>query len=190
MSVGFRTGLASRRNPGAAALSMRAIARGLRIGHPIGLADLVEYLEPITLRFPLKNGTRTGHCEVILSNDGRVRFQGRVHESGAATASYSVIVSFPSLSTATNDSPRVTELVGTLGILVLAHRGHVGGTLSFDTHDSTWDKATTHARLAYHWPAVRIAAQSARMDFGTHTGALEIADGVLNGATGFWVFSL
>ncbi len=190
MSISFRAGLASRRDPGAVALSMRTVARGLRAGNPIGLADLVERLKPITLAFPLKNGTQTGHCEATLSNDGRVRFQGRVHDSGVAAASYSVIVSFPSLSTATNYPPSVAELVGSLGIIVLAHRGHVGGTLSFDTRDSTWDKATTHARIADHWSAVKIAAQSARMDFGTYAGALEVTDAMLNGATGFWVFSL
>lgn len=169
---------------------MRTIARGLRAGYPIGLADLVEHLKPITLTFPLNNGTLTGQCDVTLSNDGYVRFRGRVHESGAAAASYSVIVSFPSLSTTTSYPPRVAEMVGSLGIIVLAHRGHAGGTLSFDTRGSTWDKATTHARIADHWSAVRIAAQSARMDFGTHTGALDVVDGILNGATGFWVFSL
>lgn len=190
MSTSFRVGLASRRETSDVALSMRSIARRLRAVHPIGLADLVENLKPITLTFPLKNGTRTGHCEVTLSNDGRVRFHGRVHDSGIAAASYSVIVSFPALSATTSYPPPVAELVGSAGIIVLAHRGHVGGTLSFDTRDSTWDKATTQARIADHWSAVKIAAQSARMDFGTYASTLEVTDAILNGATGFWVFSL
>jgi hypothetical protein len=74
--------------------------------------------------------------------------------------------------------------------VIIAHKGHVGGTFSFDTRDSTWDKTANDARLKDNWAVVKGAATSARTDFGIDTRALEVIDAVVTGASGIFVFSL
>jgi hypothetical protein len=168
--------------------SLRRAASALRLGAPISFRDLV--LEPVKLAFPLNAVTCSGSCEVTLSRDGTVHFTGRVHDSGALAASYVVIVSFPTLTDHTSFPPEVLDKVGALGPVVMEHKGHVGGTLSFDTRDSTWDKTATKRRIADFWIGVKAAAGSAKMQFGVGTGAVEMIDAVLSGATGLFVFSL
>jgi hypothetical protein len=188
MSINARSGLASRIQPGRS-ISFRSIADALHLRVPVTLLEVVTVLEPITLSFRLNSGTCSGSCRVELSNDGTVHFTGHVHDSGALSASYTAIVSFPTLTAHTNFSPEVSALVAGLGPVVIPNRGHVGGTLSLESRDDSWDKSTRHTHLAEHWAGVKAAVASARADFGTNTGAFELVDGLANLAGGTWVFS-
>src|SRR3972149_11346146 len=190
MSLSVRTSLAARVPPGTGIVSIQTIAQGLLAAFPITFRDIVGLLEPIKLTFQLDAGTCSGSCELIMSSDGLVHYTGRVHNSGALAASYAAITSFPTLTEHTTFPAAVAALVAALGPVVIAHKGHVGGTFSFDTRDSPWDKTATDARIADNWVAVREAVMSARTDFGTNTGALELIDGFVSGATGIFVFGL
>jgi len=188
MGISARAGLASRVPPGSVT-SFRSIVDGLHLSVPVALGDVVTVLEPVTLDFPLNAGTCSGSCRVELSNDGQVHYTGHVHDSGALSASFVAIVNFPTLTAQTNYSPADSALVGALGPVVIPHRGHVGGTLSFDSRDEDWDKSVRHTHLAEHWAGVKLAVPSARADFGTDSGALEMLDGLAN-LGGTFVFSL
>ncbi len=190
MGINVRTSLATRIPPGMGIVSMRTIANGLHTAFPITLSDIVGLLEPIKLTFQLSGATCSGSCELIMSSDGLVHYTGRVHNSGALAASYAAITSFPTLTEHTIFPTAVAAMVAALGPVVVAHKGHVGGTFSFDSRDSTWDKTAIDAHIADNWVAVREAAMSARTDFGTNTGALELIDGFVSGATGIFVFGL
>ena len=190
MSLSVRMGLASRALPGDAVVSVRTIADRIHLPFPTSVRDLVAVLEPIKLSFPLSAPGVTGSCEVTLTSDGLVHYSGHVHANGALAASYAAITSFPTLTDRTTYSDSVAALVGALGPVVIGHKGHVGGTLSFDTRDSDWDESTRDERLADNWAAVREAAASARTDFGTDNNAIDIVDGFVNLATGVFVFSL
>jgi hypothetical protein len=190
MSISMRTSLASRILQGTGIVSIRTVANGLHAVFPITFRDIVGLLEPIKLTFQLNAGTCSGSCEITMSSDGLVHYTGRVHDSGALAASYAAITSFPTLTEHTIFPAAVAALVAALGPVVMAHKGHVGGTFSFDSRDSTWDKTATDVRIADNWVAVREAATSARTDFGTNTGALELIDGFVSGATGIFVFGL
>ena len=190
MTLSFRTDLASRQTPGATVISLREIARGLRVDFPVAFFEIVELLKPVTLQFVLKSGELSGYCEATLWNDGRVHFSGRVHTDGVSPQSYGVLISFPSLIDGTTYSTAVLEMLAALRVVLIAHQGHVGGTLSFDTRSSTWNQTAKHDRISKNWLAVRKTVGTARKEFSTSVGLVDVADGILNGATGFWVFSL
>jgi hypothetical protein len=190
MTVSFRTDLASRQPPGAAVMSLRAIARGLRVEFPIGFSEIAELLKPVTLQFALKSGELSGYCEATLWNDGGIHFSGRVHTDGESPQSFGVLISFPSLIDGVTYSKPVLDMLGPLGIVLIARQGHVGGTFSFDTRTSTWNETAKHARLSDNWLAVKSTVGTARKEFSTSIGLVDVADAILNGATGFWVFGL
>lgn len=122
-----------------------------------------------------------------MTNDGVVHYTGKVHDSGALAASYVAITSFPTLTDSTTYPPAIAGLVWPV---VVGNKGHVGGTFSFDSRDDTWNKTGTDPRIAENWAGVKAAAASARTDFGTDTGAIDLLDGLVNAATGTFVFSL
>jgi hypothetical protein len=174
LSITVRTGLASRVQEGARFVSVRTVAQGLQLGFPLGFNDLVTILEPIELAYRLNSGTCSGSCEITMTNDGHVHYTGGVHDSGALAASYVAITS--------------CDVRGRL--LVIAHKGHVGGTLSLDTRDSNWDLATDYAFIADNWAAVKASSGAATTQFGTDTGSFEIIDGLFTGGGSLFVFSL
>ena len=90
-------------------------------------------LHPITLSPRVNAGTCTGSCEIVLQPDGRVQFSGHVHNSGALAARYMIITSFT---------------VPGVGPVIIAHRGHAGGTLSVDIRDSDWDLSDRSVAIA------------------------------------------
>ena len=186
----MRKSLASRVPKGTGIVSIRAVANRLHASFPITIHDIVGLLEPIKLTFQMNAGTCFGSCEITMSSEGVVHYTGRVHNSGALAASYVVITSFPTLTEHTNFPTAVAAQVAGLGPVVIPYKGHVGGTFSFDSRDSTWDKTATDVRIADNWAAVKAAVTSARTDFGTDTGALELIDGFFSGATGIFVFRL
>lgn len=190
MTIGLRASLESRIPQRGGIVSVRTVADGLHLSFPVFCRDLVNLLEPIQLTFKLNAGTCSGSCELTISSDGVVHYTGRVHDSGALAASYVAITSFPTLTDHTASPAVAAALPAVLRPVVVAHRGHVGGTFSFDSRDSTWDKTATDSRIADNWVAVKAAATSARTDFGTSTGALELVDGFVSGATGLFVFGL
>jgi hypothetical protein len=190
MNISVRTSLAARVPPGTGIVSIRTVANGLHPAFPITFRDIVGLLEPIKLTFQLNAGTCSGWCEITMSSDGLIHYTGKVHDSGALAASYVAITSFPTLIELTTFPAAVAALVAALGPVVISHKGHVGGTFSFDSRDSSWDETATDARIADNWVAVREAAMSARTDFGTNTGALELIDGFVSGATGIFIFGL
>lgn len=189
MSISVLTSLVSRIPQRTGIVSIRTVANGLQLVFPITVRNIVGLLEPIKLTFQLNSGTCSGSGEITMTSDGLVHYTGRVHDSGALAASYAAITSFPTLTEHTIFSAAVAALVAALGPVVIAHKGHVGGTFSFDSRDSTWDKTATDVRIAANWVAVKVAVTSARTDFGTGTGALELIDGVVAGASGIFVFS-
>jgi hypothetical protein len=190
LNISVRAGLAFRFSQETAIISIRTIADELHLRFPITVRDMVGLLEPIKLTFQLNSGTCSGSCEITMTSDGLVHYTGRVHDSGALAASYAAVTSFPTLTEHTTFPAAVAALVAALAPVVIAHKGHVGGTFSFDSRDSTWDKTATDARIAANWVAVKVAVTSARTDFDTGTGALELIDGVVAGASGIFVFSL
>ena len=174
----MRTELASRVPQGGGSFSVRKLADSLRLDFPIALREMVVILEPINLVFPLNSGTCAGSCEVNMSSDGSVRYRGNVHDSGGLAATYTAIASLPVLL-----PPQLREVV-------IAHRGHVGGTFSFDSRDDSWDMAGNESTIAENWALVKAAAASASVEFGTDAAGLEFADALVNAATALWVFSL
>jgi hypothetical protein len=190
MSISVRAGLALRFSQETAFSSIRTVADGLHLRFPIAVRDMVGILEPIKLTSQLNSRTCSGSCEIIISNDGLVHYTGSVHNSGGLAATYAVMTSFPTITDHTSFPPDISNLVGILGPVVITHQGHVGGTLSFDVRDSTWDKTATVARIAANWIAVKVAVTSARTVFDTDTSATELIDGVVAGASGIFVLNL
>ena len=176
-------------------ISIRMVAAGLHLNVPISFLHLVDLLnEPISLTFQLNDGTCSGSGEVTMNIDGLVHYTGRVHNSGALPVSYTAITSFPSLGDEKPEdltNPQVA-LVPTADIfpVVFAHEGHVGGTFSFDTRDSTWDKTATDARIAKNWLEIKVAVASTRTDFKTGIGVVDFIDALFSGATGTFIFGL
>jgi hypothetical protein len=174
MANSVRNGLASRMQKAAKFVSIRAIAQALHLGFPLSVRDLVAIVEPIKLSFRLDSGTCSGFSEITMTNDGRVHYTGNVHDSGALAARYIAITSFDVSGQA----------------LVIQHQGHVGGTFSLDTRDSSWDLTSINSFVAENWAAVKASSASARTQFGTGTGAFEIIDGLVTGGGSLFVFSL
>jgi hypothetical protein len=113
-----------------------------------------------------------------------------VHNSGALPASYVTITSFPTLSEDTTVAPPIATVAGFLRPVVIAHAGHVGGTLSLDTRDSDWDKTTISQNIAENWAGVKATVKSVRTGFGTNTSAIDFVDAFVSGATGIFIFGL
>jgi hypothetical protein len=179
-------------------ISIRMVANGLHLSFPVSFLHIVELLhEPIKLPFQLNDGTCSGSGEITMNVDGLVHYTGRVHNSGALAVSYTAITSFPSLGkeklqdiTDITDHPSVLVPVADIFPVVIAHEGHVGGTFSLDTRDSTWDKTATDPRIANNWLEVKVAVASPRTDFDTSMSPIDFIDGLFSGATGIFVFSL
>jgi hypothetical protein len=178
MSISVRTALASKVAKGARDFSIRKITDGLLLRPPITVRDILGVLEPIKLSFQLSAGICSCSSEITMISDGVVHYSGKVHDSGPLAASYVAITSI-----------RVS-LPPEFQSVVIAHKGHVGGTLSFDSRDDAWDLTAIDARIADNWVMVKAAAPSARTEFGINTGAIELIDAFVTGATGVWVFSL
>ena len=190
MGISVRTSIVSRPPQQTGPFSIRTLADRLHLGVPITVRDIVELLEPIKLSFPLNSGTCSGACQVTITSDGIVHFTGRVHDSGALAAAYIAIVSFPTLTDDTTYPPDIVDMVGAVSPVVIAHRGHVGGTFSFDTRDSDWDLTGGDARIADNWRGAKAAATSAIVVFGTNNAVLDLVDGFFSAATGIFVFGL
>ncbi|MER8995034.1 MULTISPECIES: hypothetical protein [unclassified Mesorhizobium] len=153
---------------------MRSVSESLGLGIPVALRAIADVLEPVTLSFTLDAGTCSGECRLRLASDGSVQYAGRVHDSGALSASYAAIVSI--------------SLVGSAdGPFLFPRRGHVGGTFSFESRDDDWDMNVRHTLVEKNWTALKAGLPSARVDFGTGTGAIELITGLASAATGGFV---
>lgn len=190
MGISVRTSIASRPPLQTGNFRMRRLSDALHLQVPISIRDVAEVLEPIKLSFPLNSGTFSGACEVTITSDGVVLFSGKVHDSGALGASFIAIVSFPTLTDDTFYTPEIGHLVAQISPVVIAHRGHAGGTFSFDTRDTTWNLTGGDARIADNWLGAKAAATSAIVVFGTNNSVLDLADAFINAATGTFVFGL
>jgi hypothetical protein len=173
--MSLRTGLASRAPIGSGIVSLRMVVSGLHLSFPSSFRDIIDVLQPIHASFKLDAGTCSGSCDIVITNDGVVRFTGKVHDSGALAAIYTVIVSLP---------------VASLGPVIIAHRGHVGGALSFDSRTETWDKTDRSSEISSSWAAVKAATPNAKALFGTGTSVTELIEGLIAGATGIFVFKM
>ena len=176
-------------------VSLRMVANGLRMSVPISFRDIVDLLhEPIKLPFQLNDGTCSGSGEITINIDGLVLYTRRVHNSGGLAVSYVAITSFPSLGEEKpediTNSPTALVPVADIFPVVIPHKGHVGGTLSVDSRDSTWDKTATDTRIANNWLEVKVAVASTRTDFDTSMNPIDFIDAVFSGATGIFVFGL
>ncbi len=177
MIISLRAGLPFQSSQETAIISIRSIVDGLHLRLPIAIRDMLDFLEPIKLVFELNAGTCSGSCEIVMMSNGLVNYTGKVHNSGALATSYVAITSLD-ISVATG------------GAIIIAHKGHVGGTFSFDTRNSTWDETVNDALIKENWIVTKKAATLAKTQFGTDTGALELIDGVVAGASGKFVFNL
>jgi len=180
MIMSLRASLNSRVPQSAAIISIGTVAAGLHLSFPISCRDLVAVLEPIQLAFELNAGTCSGSCAITMGNDGLVHYTGAIHDSGLLGAKYVAITSIPVIP--------FTD--GFVGPIIIAHLDHVGGTLSLSTRNSTWDETATDARIADNWAAVKRAAPSAKTQFGTDTGAIDLIDALATTASGVFVFKL
>jgi hypothetical protein len=158
-------------------ISVRTVIGGLHLPFPIFFSDLIRLLEPIHLLFELHAGTCSGSCDITMRSDGFVHYSGTVHDSGGLAAAYVAITSLD-ISAATGRP------------LLFPHKGHVGGTFSLDTRDSSWDQTITDAVIADNWVAITVAASTAKTEFGTGTGAIELLDGIVSAGSGIFVFGL
>jgi hypothetical protein len=173
-AVGLRAALAGVAPPGPGPLSVGAVLDRLRFGRPASLRGLVAGIEPVTLSFPLDDGTCAGTCQLVASPDGRVVFTGHVHNSGGLDARYGVIASVPMNA----------------GPVLLPHQGTVGGTFGLDPRDEDWRADGVSRFIADDWAGFRAGTARARADFGTHTGAFEVFTSFVGAGTGEWVFTL
>lgn len=190
MGISLRTNIASQPPLKTGSFSMRTLANALHLPVPFSIRDVAEVLEPIKLSFPLNSGTCSGSCEVTITSDGVVLYSGRVHDSGGLGVSFIAIVSFPTLTNDTFYSPEIGQLVANVSPIVIAHKGHAGGTFSFDTRDTTWDLTGGDTRIAGNWLGAKAAATSAMVRFGTDNSILDLVDAFINAATGTFVFGL
>lgn len=154
---------------------MRAWAQPFALGFPLSLRELTGALLPVNLSFALASGPCSGSCQITLRREGFVHYTGHVHNSGALAMAYIARTSFAA---------------GNLGAVVIEHRGHVGGTASFDTRASDWDETTLDDRISRNWGAVLEGARTPRNEFATATSALDLVDALVNIGTGTFVFGL
>jgi hypothetical protein len=155
-------------------VSLNVVLETFHIPRPIALRDVIQGLEPITLRFPLDDATCAGFCSATISPDGKVNYKGHVHNSGALDARYIAITSIP-----VAPSP-----------VLIAHQSTAGGTFGLDPRDDDWDQQGFSRLAASNWWSFRTAASNARTDFGASTGAFEVVTSLFGASTGEFVFSL
>jgi hypothetical protein len=173
--TGLRAPLATAVNaePGADIFVNRVLGT-LGIPRPITLREVIHGLEPVTLQFSLNDATCEGSCTIVVSLDGKVSYNGHVHNSGALDARYIAITSIP-----VTPSP-----------VLIGHQGTAGGTFGLDSRNDDWNEKGTSHLAASDWWSFRTAAAHATTQFGASTGLFEVVSSLFGAGTGEFIFSL
>jgi hypothetical protein len=159
-------------------VSVEAILRDLNLERPILLSELFAFLAPIHLTFMLSAGACSGSCELLMGSDGGVQFAGHVHNSGAVPVGYTVITSLA--RSGPDGGP----------VILVEHKGQVGGTFSFGSRDDDWAQSVVDPKTAANWSLIRAAESTGTTVFGTSLGGFDAIDALVASATGAWILHL
>lgn len=152
--------------------SARALASRFVTAPPVSLRHLLSASDLVMasqiFHFPLSDGTTTGWSDVEIRSDGLVGFRGHVHESGALSHHFQVLIVI-----------NVMVDAGTPVILVYGGLdAWVHGTVGIGSRDNDWstNQVTQFSnRLAELWDVVRSSPSNYAI-FDVDTTVVEIGE--------------
>jgi hypothetical protein len=151
--------------------SARALASRYVVDTPVSIRDVLSPYAALAsqiFHFPLDADTVAGWTDVEIRSDGLVGFRGHVHESGALSHHFNLLV--------------VINVMVDVGTPLILENGAlsawVHGTAGFGSRDNDWSvtQYTKYSHsLAEQWDVVRSSPSNYAI-FDVNTGIVEITE--------------